>query len=383
MARKRKVSYWKSKKGYGCWIDGQQRLLAMGPDDQPLGDTFKRALARYEELTSGMTREEQAQADPPLGHVLRAYLKYLEDNSKRSKPTRDLRERYFNNLDGSGLAELRISQINHKVVYDFCKKMRENTGVPKKKAGRPCKWTDGSVRNFLSSLLVALNWAAKSGVITGNPLAGIEVPDGRSRGRDMAWSDELYQTIMDNTSGAFQIVLRAIDNTGARPGDVIKARGADWDDAKGALVYHPNSRRRPDEPSHKTGGKNLERVVRFSGEMLEVVRGLVKQHPEGCLFRPGTKKTKRPKGKWTIADLGTRLWEIKKRLCIKGPLSPYGLRHRFAMRMLAADVSVEALALLMGTSPKMIRDHYGHLADNDDYLRRELEKGQKAASPER
>jgi integrase len=66
----------------------------------------------------------------------------------------------------------------------------------------------------------------------------------------------------------------------------------------------------------------------------------------------------------------------------------YDLRHTFASWALAANISMFELARFMGTSVKIIDQHYGHLVhDSEDTARAKLEayasKGQGSSEPRR
>jgi integrase len=383
MARKASVRYWKSRGGYCCWIKGKQEVLAVGPDDFPDGPTYKAAFDRYTGLMA-LANAGAAKDENTIRVVCEKYLDHLEMHNKKRPATIDIRKRFLTYFIEGGHRETKVKDLTPYLVYEFCNRMREDSGRENRRTKMRYKWSDGSVRGLLVSLGASLNWAARSGLITRNPLKGIEVPEARSRGRDLILEKEEQQRIFHLASPAFRLLLEALENTGARPSEIRNAKASDFDPKLGALVYHPDRRRKDGEASHKTGRKNKERVVRFTGPMLEKVKELVQQHPTGYLFRPRVMngQKRRTPDHWTQEAMRLSLWKIRKKLKLDKPLCAYSYRHTYAARMVEAGMSFDVLAALMGTSAKMIRDHYGHLAENEDFLRAQAEKFSPKASRE-
>ena len=54
---------------------------------------------------------------------------------------------------------------------------------------------------------------------------------------------------------------------------------------------------------------------------------------------------------------------LLKNAGIRRRIRPYDLRHAFATEAIAAGVDVGTVAQLMGHDPKMLLDHYQHVAD--------------------
>ena len=82
--RKPSISYWPTRKGggYFCIVKGERFELALGPDDQPTGATYRKAQDRFQEILEGRARaeaqERKRQLEPnrvTVREVLDAYLK--------------------------------------------------------------------------------------------------------------------------------------------------------------------------------------------------------------------------------------------------------------------------------------------------------------------
>jgi site-specific recombinase XerD len=61
-------------------------------------------------------------------------------------------------------------------------------------------------------------------------------------------------------------------------------------------------------------------------------------------------------------------------------LTAYSYRHTWATEMLKAGMDVDTLALLMGNSAAIIRQHYSHLLADKQGLREKLERFRTAAA---
>src|SRR4051794_24736752 len=77
MPRKPSVNYWASRKGYGCWFQGEQVILATGPDDSPTGPTYLAALDKFKEMLS-LATADRTQQDTTVATVCELYARHLE-----------------------------------------------------------------------------------------------------------------------------------------------------------------------------------------------------------------------------------------------------------------------------------------------------------------
>lgn len=354
MARRASVRYYASRSAYGCTYRGRQRILAKGPDDFPDGPTYTAAVQAFLDLTS----LSNATVDPvgnPVRVVAEQYITFLERNTKRKPATIAIKKKWLKRFV-KAYGDTRVATLTHIHVYDFCAEQG---------------WGDGTVRILLLSLQSCFNWGVKSGLLASNPVKGIETPAPRSRGREIVLTAEEHTTILNTVSNRAADVFIALENSGARPGEIVGARGQDLDAARGAIVYYADVRRKEGELSHKTGSKGRDRVIYFTGECLAMVRRLaIAAGPNGHIFRP--RNCSNTRGQWTQSDLYNRLQPARETL--GRAISLYSWRHTFAYNMLAAGMDIETLAVLMGTSAAMIREHYGHIADDTDRLRAKLEQ---------
>jgi integrase len=174
-------------------------------------------------------------------------------------------------------------------------------------------------------------------------------------------------------SPAFRPFLVCLEATGARPGELAHSRAADFNPELGAIVYHADDTRMEGEFSHKTAGRGKSRTIFFTGEALEVIKGLVKKYPTGPLFRT---RFGQP---WTKKSITKRFHDLRELSGIP-KLTAYSFRHTLATAWLEQGKSVDILAELLGNTPAVIRQHYAHLLGDAGNLRRQFEAFRSAAA---
>jgi integrase len=370
MPRQPSVRYFDSRKAYYCQYQGKQHLLASGLKDEPGGPTYLAALTAFAQLMkSGQI--EKAKDDNEIQAILE---KYMQHAQTRLRPS-TFRRRFFSLRPfQQALGSLPVSALTHFKIEDFIAAQRR----PRYHGNRERKWGDGAIVNFLSAANAAFNWARKRKLITTNPLEGFEGPKIRSRSRDCLVSPEDHQRILKMCrTSAFRRLVIALENTGARPGELVAAKTTDWDDAAGAIVYFGDDTRRTEEFRHKNA-KHKDRVINFTGEALEMVRELVKSRPAGSVLFPTSRG--KPYAKNSVAN---NFDFLRKRLGMTA-LTAYSYRHTFATNWLLDGKPVEILAELLGNSPQVIYKHYSHLCRNQKAIRAQLEafkQGQKPCTP--
>lgn len=383
------ISYWPTRKGggYFCIHKGVRYELALGPKDEPVGPTYRAAQDRFEQILEGVKleekRREKEKSEPrpvTVREVLETYLKHI--SNKRKEGTIDIRVRSFTPFveyqprkTECKIGERPAVSLTHQDVYAFLKHMEKPRAQARKKpqpGRKPVGWTAGSHRNCVVGLLAAFNWATRSKLLAENPLTGIEKEPSSSRGaesligNDAAEVEASHRKILAAALPHYRPLIQALKDTGARPGELIAARAADFRPEIGALVFHKESTRRRDQFSHKTA-KRKDRTIFLTGDTLALVRELVKKYPTGQLFR---KKSGRPFLKFNVTD---RFIKLQKK--VKMPhLTAYSYRHQFATDMLKGGCDVDSLAQMMGNSPMVIRQHYSHLLADAKGLRAKLER---------
>jgi integrase len=387
MARKPQARYYASRKGGGYFVTFHGTLyeLALGPDDAPTGSTYLAALERFKEVLQlgGLVT---GGAKNTVRVVLETYMAHIATRKKEG--TVEIRRRCFEpfvnwNPDGKGcIGERPVSSLTHFLIYRFLEHMEIPRPQNRKKpqpGRKPLGWTAGSQRNFVQSITAAMNWAVRGGLIPKNPVAGIEKPGSNSRGADALIgrnTEEIernHQRVLKAAPAAYRPFIQALKDTGARPGELANATADDFDEDLGAFVFKKEGSCGKDRFTHKNATKGKDRVIVLTGQTLETVKELVKQHSTGPVFR---RKRGGVLKRFHYVSLFTR---IQKKLNWT-TVTCYSYRHTFATEMLKAGMDVDTLAHLMGNSPVVIRLHYSHLLADKRGLREKLERFKKGAA---
>jgi integrase len=344
-------------------VNGVQHLLASGPDGAPSGPTYLEALDLFRRLMEVGSLDRAGDSNS-VRVVLNAYLNAIDNVLKPGTFRLRLEAcKLFSDRWGG----LRCADIKPFHCEQIITEMRRERKVGK----QVCKWGDGQAGIFIMSLNAGFNWAVKQQLIARNPLATVSVPKNSTKSRERTLTPEEHQAVpgaleTKRTNNLRNIVV-ALENTGARPGELCNAKAQDWHDDVGAIVYYRDSARRESDFSHKSGRKK-DRVIYITGEALEMVRELVKKRLPGQYIFP-TRTGRRYEDRHLVGCFK----ELRKRTNLPH-LVPYVYRHTFATRWLTKGESVEVLATLMGNTPAVIMNHYAHLLHEHDALRAQLER---------
>ncbi len=367
MPRKPQVGYFASRNAYYTKVAGVQYKLAAGPDDSPHGPTYIAALEEFRKILDKSKVDTAGDANT-VRTIFHAYLDACTGNKRDS--TMDIKQRMLKVfVDRHG--DLPVSQVKPFHVEQVIAEMRKE----RVKGKRTLVWGESQGGIFVMQLKAAFNWAIKAEVITRNPLKSVATPHARSRARERIVRPEEFKTILDSLKSPCRRCLRrlviALENCGARPGELCNATVGDFNPGIGALVYYADDKRREDEFRHKTAGKGKDRVVYFTGEVLDMVKELCEGKKPGDLLFPNNKGKK-----YSRVDLVNRFRAIRKRTGLPHVV-PYCFRHTLATRWLEAGKPVEALAELLGNTPATIHKHYSHLCRSHATLRGMLEEFRK------
>ncbi len=368
MPRRPSVRYFASRGAYYCQINKVQNHLATGPDDYPNGPTYRAAVNKFRELIEQSVIEEVGDANT-VRIILEEYMHQAESvlDAATHKRRWEILRPFVDALGDLSIRELSLLRVNAFIRAQREPRVHEWESRKGKKIKRTSCWGDSTVSTFLKAARAGFSWAVRAKLIPSNPLAEVEDPGIRSRSRDCLISPEQHQAILRAArSRGMRALLTGLENTGARPEELTAARGADFDENLGAIVYYGDDRRRIDEYRHKTAGKQKDRVIYFTGPALDYVKRRAKIGPKAILFPSMNGKAY---GKKSV-QAGVHL--LKSRLKLRG-FTAMSYRHTFATNWLKAGKSIEILAELLGNTPETIRKHYAHLCADREGIRRHLE----------
>lgn len=214
-------------------------------------------------------------------------------------------------------------------------------------------WGPTTRNKVIGALKQSFNWAVEQGYIDNNPIRVMKRPTPKRRERILT-GDERQAILRAARGQPFKNFVTALQETGARPGEIAKVTAREIDLANGVWVLH----------EHKTARKTgRPRVVYLNPTMLELCRRLIAEHPQGPIF---LNSRGRP---WTRNAIRMRFRQLRHKLKLKGVVA-YCYRHTFATDGLERGIPIATMAELLGhTSTAMLSAHYGHLSQKGAYLR--------------
>lgn len=362
MPRASKVTYWPTRGGYGTWIKGEQIILAKGPKDEPHGPTYRKALKQFADKM-----ELAAVGKPGAALSIKAILEvYFRDHgADLAANTLGIRQMAANQFV-ERFPGLLASELTSEQLKAFIREGRlRGTGTAKSKP-----WSETTAAMKYGALRVMLRWALDEGYLTTDPFARKSRLKFHTRARDRIVTPAEHDRIMEHfnrkTQHWFTGVVMALENTGARLSEILRARVRDWNDDMGALVYYSDRSRRSDDFRHKSAATK-DRIIFFTGKAIELVRFLVKDKaPDAPVFQ------NRKGGRFSLQSAVLYFTNAREATGLRH-VTAHAYRHTFATRWLQRDGNIDALAACLGDNPETIRRTYSHLLTDTAGLRAKLE----------
>jgi integrase len=233
------------------------------------------------------------------------------------------------------------------------------------------RWLDrnpgwqGSRRSAIAALKRAFNWCEDEGILPHNPLKRVKKPPQTCRERVLTPTER--RTVLTGIKDqSFREYVFALLETGCRPGEARTVCGHLVNLQLGAWVFPPKE--------HKTGSKTGKpRVIYLSPAMLTLTKRLMKEHPDGPLFR--SFRGNRP---YTRQAVRCRFRRLRAKFPELANVVSYTLRHtfttdalaQFTTDALAQSVPIATVADLLGhPNTIMVSRHYRHLGQKEAHLR--------------
>jgi integrase/recombinase XerC len=339
MARPSKAWYWKERRCFAATVAGKRRVLAKGPDDAPTRARAARELHRI------LAEDPGARATSRPGTMTVA----------------ELADRFYDHAIGELADE--TGRLYHRRLREF----KGACGAVAAADLRPFhvnewlatrKWSAGTRRTAIVIVRRAFSWARKQGYLEADPLLGLEKPD-ESRREDTPSAESIRKLIEAAPNERFRDLIEAIAQTGCRPGEACKVEARHVDLEAATWTFRGKTTRKT---------KKM-RVVYLTPKVVEICRRLVREHPEGPIFR-NTVGTP-----WKTFSYGSQIRRLRKKLGLGPEVVAHGMRHLFVTDGLERGVSSTTIAVLAGHSGTAMIDRvYSHLPDRTSHLRDALLK---------
>ncbi|MCC6379952.1 MAG: tyrosine-type recombinase/integrase [Burkholderiales bacterium] len=317
----------------GSWIArlrddaGIQNYKALGADSGTFGyeEAKAAALAMFAAHDAGVKASVRATVED----ACRAYVKDRE-REKGDATARDAEARFQRTVYGTDFGRLALDKVRTPHV----RRWRDGLALGKASSNRT-----------LAAVKAALNYAVSNRMV---PAArAIEWRDVRAH-KNASQRRALYLDLGQRRAliaaageGGLRDLIEAAALTGARPGELVRARRAQFDARTGSLTLT---------------GKTGSRTIPLSAVSLALFTRLAR----GKL--PNAHLLVRDDGRhWAHSDWDQLVKAAAERAKLPTGTVLYTLRHSFITQALVGGMATLDVARLTGTSLGMIERHYGHL----------------------
>jgi len=336
MARKRKGP-WLRKQNNCFYTTIRGQSIKLGSADESYGDIE----ARYGEALAKAS-EAAPRSVWTVAALCEAFLEWC--GRRRSAGTYQWYKDYLDTFYVYHGDKLRASKLRPFHVTDWID-------------ARYGSCSDSTKYNATRAIVRVCNWAVKEGHLDRSPLRGIEMPTPATR-ESVITPAQFAMILARVKDQAFRDVLLFLWNTGCRPQELraIEAQHVDGD--KVTLTRKQSK------------GKKHRRVIYLNETAAEIVRRRCEAFPEGPIFR--TYKGSRP---WSKNAFKCRFQRLRKDDDSLDGLCSYTMRHSYITESLSRGVDCLTVALLCGTSVRMIEKTYQHLLTKDNFMRAAVQGG--------
>jgi integrase len=219
---------------------------------------------------------------------------------------------------------------------------------------RTMELSDTTRAHYIGMVKASLNYCMKQGHIEKNPIAHMEKPTCSVRDRILDDSERklILSSVRDQT---FRDLLLALQESGARPGEIANLTAANVNLDAGTIVWF----------THKTGKKTKKpRVIYMTPLLRKIIKRRLALTKEGGYLFVGRKGNP-----WTRSAFYSRFRRLRELHPELKGVVPYSFRHSYCTDALEHGIPDATVAELMGhTSTTMVHKHYAHLEKKKAYL---------------
>lgn len=355
-------------------MGGEKVRLIQGPNDEPT-----RQLAEEKFIDLRRVRRSAPQAvTARTADVIEAFLAWSrgnlsEDTHRVNKyycqlfaehcgmvPAREIKPFHIT----AWIAEMMSPERVERELAQRQKDVEAGLIELRKQGRQPKVWGSSTAHNARAAAFRVFSWAKDEGLLPLNPLAGMKRPKPPPRQRAM--TDEEFNALYAQASGAFRDFLMALRETGARPKEVRELRWEQVQADRWVLT------------KHKTAQKvKKARVIILTEKMRQMMDRLRLRSGGNSYVFLNTEGQP-----WTMNAVRLQISRLRSRLGLPKDLCAYLARHGFGTRAILNGVNPAVVAELMGhSSLEMVSKVYVHLADQHQHLRDAVEQVNSSPMP--
>ncbi|TDJ18226.1 MAG: hypothetical protein E2O62_04190 [Gammaproteobacteria bacterium] len=331
------LGYRRTSSG-GSWVarmrgdDNKQRYHSLG--DYPKFEDALKAASVWMESVSGVDNHRYT-----LRNAVDDYVKHLEiNNSKQS--SRDVKLRLNKHIPTS-LLNTELSILKTAQLKRLHNGMVKTDGDEEEE-----RKSKDSANRVLAQLKAALNLAFRDGHIASDTEWNrVSAFKNVTSSRKLFLTDKQVNTLLEKTVGGFHRLVKAGVLTGARYGELTRARVKDFD---------------PRDSTIELTGKTGHRICYLSDGAMKFFKDICKDRlPEAILL------AKDDGNPWGKSHHLRSMREAVEKAKLPGECVFYSLRHYHVSKALLSGMPMQVVAENAGTSVRMIEKHYGKFTKTD------------------
>lgn len=335
--------YYKSS--HKCWYfrDDRGKETRLDPDEAEAYRVWNQALA-VQTLNDNSTFAVLAEA-------------WLQEHQHAMKPNKLAQASGYLINFLPHAAHLRTLEVSKGLVLKWLQEDKPGRVRKDGKRGPSKPWAAATRKDAAGVIKRIYLWASHEGRISRNPLAGLEVPDGKPRTSTVnpevhrAAIADLRKCIDDRPFALYLIASKC----GARPRQIREVTAANVLSDYSAWIF--------DE--HKTVEQTGRKLVVYLSPCLATLTRILaaRAKPGAYLF------TNDSGDQWKKDTVSQRMKRLRKRLKLPASFIAYAYRHTFATEALLSGVPIATVAQLLGHSDtRMVGKVYGHLDQHSKHL---------------
>jgi integrase len=349
----RHLLYYKGARG-GTWIarryvgDGKYQEQRLGiADDKHDADgvevlTFSQAQEKAREWFSEQATEgAKATAPMTVRQACKAYVDYAKAELS-AKQASDTERRLEAHVLSKSVADRAITELTKTQLEAWRNAMVRRDEVDSDVERRSKDSANRVVTMLKAALTRAFNDDANK-IPSDKPWRTLKPFKKVGRSRMVALDAPQRQRLINSAAGAFRNLVIATLYTGSRPapGEIAQAHVQDFSAARGTISIT---------------GKTGERTVPLTDEAVKWFKSIAAGKDPDALLLP-----KDDGSAWGYNHQLRPMQEAAKRAKLPKGASMYTLRHTFATEHIMRGTDLKSLADIMGTSIRMLEEHYAHI----------------------